>query len=145
MNRTLLKSAKVLSATIVVMQKLARTLNAAEKPMKSIHTIASLPHSALVWTSYGGSEAIEGLAVPRADEGARSIDDHGKSTKQPDYRAKENKKSEPLLRSQTNPIPNARDFHLEPSVGGWFWVGRVMRLAPRPLPSRPSHAPSPRA
>jgi hypothetical protein len=29
-------------------------VNAAEKPMKSIQGIPSLPHSALVWTSYGG-------------------------------------------------------------------------------------------
>jgi hypothetical protein len=54
MKRTLLKSARVLIATIVVMQKLARTVNAAEKPMKSIQDTPSLPHSALVWTSYGG-------------------------------------------------------------------------------------------
>jgi hypothetical protein len=33
------QSARVLSATIVVMQKLARTLNAAEKPRKSIPDI----------------------------------------------------------------------------------------------------------
>jgi hypothetical protein len=83
-------------------------------------------------------EAIEGSAASRAYERARSIDDHCKSTKQQDYRA------EPPLRSQTNPIPNARDFHLT-GVGGWFQVGRVMRLAPRALQSRPSHAPSPRA
>jgi hypothetical protein len=37
MKRTLLKSAKVRRATIVVMQKLARTLRAAEKPRKLTH------------------------------------------------------------------------------------------------------------
>jgi hypothetical protein len=62
MKRTLLRSARVLSATIVVMQKLARTLNAAEKPRKSIQAIPSLPHSALVGRRMVAVEAIEGLA-----------------------------------------------------------------------------------
>jgi hypothetical protein len=44
MKRTLLKSAKLRSATIVVMQKLARTLSAAEKPRRLIHHMPVLSH-----------------------------------------------------------------------------------------------------
>jgi hypothetical protein len=69
MKRALLKSARVLSATIVVMQKLARTLNAAEKPRKSIQAIPSLPHSsALVGRRMVAVEAIEGVAGIAAAE-----------------------------------------------------------------------------
>jgi hypothetical protein len=96
MKRILLISARLLMATIVVMQKLASTASAAEKPRKSIQDIPLLPHSPFGRMSYRARcDRCRICRRGRADQRRWPIDRCREPAKQRDYRAIESKESEP--------------------------------------------------
>jgi hypothetical protein len=96
MKRILLISARLLIATIVVMQKLASTASAAEKPRKSIQDIPLLPHSPFGRMSYRARcDRCRICLRGRADQRCWPINGCREPAKQRDYRAIESKESEP--------------------------------------------------